>query len=357
MNIATFTDHIATPSSRFRIRQYFPRLKASGIYVHDYYRKFSTETAADVGGNQRIRQSIKLLTKAILHESANILHSFFKVVDSYKYDAVWLSRQLIIGYPSFEFFIKKPLIYDIDDAIFLSGKSSYIQFKITSQRACVVIAGNSFLADAVVKHNKNIFIVPTAVDTERWFPPSLAKINYDTRLNEFRIGWSGTSSSFKYFLPLQGVFRHFFHDYPSSKLLIMSDRFPYELKDLGPHFEFLKWNTNDEVSFVQSLDVGLMPMENDLWSQGKCSYKMLLYAACGIPVIVAPVGSNKTILEEADIGFGPIQPSGWYEAMELLFKDRSIGRKFGENGVKLVQDRYSVNVCAPIIEKIIRSCS
>ena len=356
MKIATFTDHIATPSSRFRIRQYFPSLKASGIYAHDYYRRFSTETAASVDGSKRIRQSFPLMTKAALHESLNILQRFYQSIDSNKYDAVWLSRQLIIGYPSFESMIRKPLFYDIDDAIYLIGKASYRQFKKAAEMACAVIAGNDFLAEEASKYCKNVFVIPTAVDTHRWKPIDRGKVDSIVREDEFRIGWSGTSSSFKFFIPLQREIKQFLHDCPSAKLIMMSDKFPHELNELKPHIKFVKWNPGDEVSFVQSLDVGLMPIKDDLWSKGKCAYKMLLYAACGIPVIVTPTGVNKRILAETAVGFGPSRVGEWYESLHLLFDDRQMGKWLGENGVRLVNDRYSVDICTPKIVEIFRGC-
>jgi glycosyltransferase involved in cell wall biosynthesis len=141
-----------------------------------------------------------------------------------------------------------------------------------------------------------------------------------------------------------------------SRLRMMSDRYPHELGELAAHIEFIKWVPNKEVEFVQSLDVGIMPLDDNLWSKGKCAYKMLLYSSCGIPVLVSPVGVNKIILGEADIGFGPRLLGEWYESLRYLFNDRKIGNQFGENGVKLVNDRYSVKICAPKIEKIIRQC-
>ena len=294
------------------------------------------------------------MAKAVVHESANILLRFYESIDSNRYDAVWLSRQLIIGYPSFEFMIRKPLIYDIDDAIFLNGKVSYFQFRKTAERACAVIAGNDFLAEEAEKYNSNVTVVPTAVDTCRWAPrrglSEIALIGADS----FRIGWSGTSSSFEFFLPLQRELKRFFTDFPTAKLLIMADRFPNELYDLKEFIEFVKWSPENEVSFIQSLDVGLMPIKDDSWSKGKCAYKMLLYAACGIPVIVTPIGVNRTILAEAELGVGAVQPSEWYEAMEMLFNDNDMRGRFGKNGVRLIKEKYSVATCALKIEKILR---
>lgn len=356
MKVATFTDHSFTPSSRFRIRQYIPILVESGIEVHDYLRKFSTETASSRDIKLRIRHSPRLLIKAALHESANLIHRFHDALECNKYDLVWLSRQLIIGYPSFEGLIKKPIVYDVDDAIFLKSKLANIQFRMMAQRAEVVIAGNNFLAEEASKYSKNIFVIPTAVDTQRWKPLLTKKTELLSHSDNFTIGWSGTSSSFKFFMPLEHEIKKFLIEFPASELIFMSDRFPKELRVLGPFIKFVKWSVAEEVKFVQSIDVGLMPIADDCWSMGKCAYKSLLYAACGIPVIMTPVGVNAELLKSSDIGFGPKSSGEWYENLRVLFLDRILGKRLGGNGVELINRDYSLKVCAPkIIEVLKRS--
>jgi len=41
-----------------------------------------------------------------------------------------------------------------------------------------------------------------------------------------------------------------------------------------------------------------------VWARGKCSFKMLQYMACGIPVVVSPVGMNENVLAMGEIGMG-----------------------------------------------------
>lgn len=354
MKVATLTDHIFSPASRFRFRQYTPIFKNSGIEVHDFYRKFSTETAAPRDGGKRIRDSSSLIIKALLHESANIACRLFDTIKSNKYDVVWLSRQLIIGYPSYERLILKPLIYDIDDAIFLSSKLANLQFKISAMQADTIIAGNDFLADEASKYCRNIVVIPTAVDTQRWKPYKSIISNSDKDVSHFNIGWSGTSSSFKFFFSIEKTIRSFLLNYPLAKLTFMSDRFPKELKILGPHIEFIRWSEEDEVSFMQSLNVGLMPIGNDFMSKGKCAYKALLYAACGIPVIITPTGFNEKLLNQSNIGYGPKNSGEWYLALQDLYFDSSLRERLGNNGVNLISNYYSVDICAPKIISVLR---
>ena len=357
LKVASLTDHSFSPASRFRIRQYIPILQNAGIDVEDFYRKLSTETAAPRDSKKRIRHSAWLTIKALAHESVNVINRLSDTIKCNNADVVWLSRQLIIGYPSFEFLVRKPLVYDIDDAIFLTGKLANLQFKISARKAVAIIAGNEFLADEASKYCNNITVIPTAVDTKRWKPITDRHADAAYNSDEFSIGWSGTSSSFKYFLPIEREIKQFLNDYPTATLSFMSDRFPTELKILGPNIKFVKWSVERELEFIQLLDVGLMPIADDLWSRGKCAYKSLLYAACGIPIVITPTGVNQKLLDQSDVGFGPKNPNEWYEVLRVLFYDRSIGKRLGNNGIRLIERDYSLNACGPKIIEVLKSSS
>ncbi|MGE0873756.1 MAG: glycosyltransferase family 4 protein [Burkholderiales bacterium] len=359
MNVAALTDHPNTPSSRFRIRQYIPALAEHGIAVTDHPRAYSSQTAADPSGRRRIRHSIDLLPRALVHEARNVAGRLSDVIAANRYDAIWLSRQLIVGYPSFERFIRKPLVLDIDDAVFLGGALARYQFRSTACRAAAVIAGNEYLADEARKYNRNVHLVPTGVDISRWRPMRPYSPDRSDATESFRIGWSGASTSFQYFESIQEVLISFVLAHrPAAKLLMMSDRFPHKLRELKEHISYVPWTPETEVSFVQSLDVGLMPIADDPWSRGKCAYKLLLYAACGVPVVASPYGMNAEVLAQADMGFGPRSPADWYESLESLYGDRALGAAKGARGAELVMRRYSTNVLCPEIAGILRaSCA
>lgn len=102
-----------------------------------------------------------------------------------------------------------------------------------------------------------------------------------------------------------------------------------------------------EAAFFRGLDVGLMPLPDDDWTRGKCSYKMLLYLSCGVPVVVSPVGMNAQVLAQADVGFGAETADAWAEALFALIDDAASRREAGRRGAALVAARYSVDALAP----------
>ena len=96
-----------------------------------------------------------------------------------------------------------------------------------------------------------------------------------------------------------------------------------------------------------------MPIANDEWSKGKSSYKMLLYASCGIPVVVDLIGENRKILEEAEIGMGPVGSDEWYDAIEYLILNDSDRKRLGNIGRDYVVRTKSIKTYAPIISNLI----
>ena len=338
--IASLTDFSFTPSSRLRVRQYASILSKSNLILHDFPRKYSSEIVGIELNNRRIRESPYHIAESVLYEILNVVNTFVRVQKSNKFDLVWLSRQLVIGSPTFEKNIFKPLIYDIDDAVFLNSSLSRRQVKISAKKAEIVFAGNDYLADIMSNYNNNIKVIPTPIDTIKYAP--IGNHAYDNKTGIFTIGWSGTSSSYKYFVKIELVLVNLIKKYKHVRIVFISDKFPYELVRLAPYITFIKWTENKEARLINKFNVGIMPIDNDDYAKGKCAYKMLLYASCGIPVVVSLVGENKTILRESEIGYGVLTESDWYSSLESLINSENLSKKLGINGRKYIEKKKSL---------------
>ncbi|KQW42137.1 hypothetical protein ASD88_24100 [Pelomonas sp. Root662] len=160
------------------------------------------------------------------------------------------------------------------------------------------------------------------------------------------IGWSGTSGGYRYFAPLQDALAALLRRHPDWRLRFISDRPPTLERLPAAQVEYHAWSQDTEAALTADMDIGIMPLDDSPWSLGKCSYKMLLYMACGIPVVVSDLGMNRDILGMREVGLGVRSPDDWVEALDALMGDEPCRQRMGREGRKLAVERFSLAVAA-----------
>jgi glycosyltransferase involved in cell wall biosynthesis len=323
MNIAALTQGINIPSARFRVRQLCEPLRSQGYFIDEF---------------AAIRTSYPPTSKfgRVSWGALSLLDAFQRSLKTRSYDACIIQRELISTIPSFEVLGKRPLISDIDDAIWLyrRGLAANNLAKFSDH----IVVGNSFLADYFSKYNTSITVIPTCVDIDRFTPSKQA---YQQR-GYGVIGWAGTSGGYAYFAPIAAAIGQLLSKHRDWKIRFISDKKP-SFPEIPPsQLEYAPWTPEAEVSQFQDVDIGLMPLDDSTYSLGKCSYKMLLYMACGIPIVATNLGMNKGLFDSADIGYGVLSPYQWSEALDSLINDSSSRILKGLNGRALVEKNYSL---------------
>ena len=332
ITLSALTAGTRRPSSRFRMRQYIGRLAEHGVVVTEHM-PFSEKTYYFPGP----------------FKAVNRISSLFRSRDA---DLVWISRGFVEGYETFERLLKRPRILDVDDAVWLLGPFGRFTMPDIARAMDAVIVGNSYLAEYFGKYCKEVHIVPTAIDLDRY---TLRPESADEQPEKFVIGWTGLASNFKYLETIEPVLSRFLREYDRAELMLISDR-PWEHRLLPPDkVRFTPWSVEKEASVLHLMSVGIMPLSDDKWSRGKCAFKMLQYMAVGLPVIVSPVGMNRDVLQKADIGLAAGSSDQWYEALVSLYKDRSLGVELGLEGRKVVEQFYNADIIARDLADIFKS--
>ena len=342
INVAAITSGKYSPSARFRIRQHIDKLREFNISVKEYYPIIPKHKPLPLLSGKVNYKAI--LPLYILWYGLKLLSRIPNIAGSWRHDITWLERGLLSRIYSLERLLKHPVVLDVDDAIFsISIRDSAANIAKISD---VIIVGNSFLANWYEKFNKKIYIIPTAIDTHIYKPSNNRSTNSD-----FIIGWIGTRGNYVYFSEVFDTIKRFLDNH-KAKFYIMSDKHPdfYHEK-----LRYFKWSPKEELEFIDKIDVGIMPLKDDTWSRGKCAFKMLQYMAYEKPVVVSPIGMNKTILEQEEVGLAATNNSDWYDALEFLYKNRELGVIFGKKGRRLVENYYSVDVISPKIAQIFNS--
>jgi glycosyltransferase involved in cell wall biosynthesis len=276
------------------------------------------------------------------------------------YDLIYVQRRLLSPLDLFTLRkASKRLVYDFDDAVMYrssrhthqSSLSRRWAFKRMVRTSDAVIAGNQFLRWEALKYvgEEKVTVVPTAVDMERY-----PRKDYGKSGDSIILGWIGSGSTLWYLRNLIPVLENLCRRYPHLKLKVVSDEF---FTSSAVPMVKKKWALEDEVLDLQSFDIGLMPLTEDVWSQGKCGLKAVQYSAAGIAVVCSPIGINRDIVEDGVNGFWASTDTQWMERISRLVDDSPLRVRMGREGRKRVERSFSVDVTSRRIFDLFRNLS
>ncbi|MDD2984529.1 MAG: glycosyltransferase [Crocinitomicaceae bacterium] len=328
------------PSQRFRFEQYVEFLKSQGfkIEIHSFIDE-STWNQLYTENNTLVKVS------GILKSFLNRFKLLFRLK---KADYIFIHREASqVGPPIFEWIIAKILrrkyVYDFDDAIWLPNYSEvnarfqklkmYWKVNYCMKWANQVVAGNQYLADYARQFNSNVVVIPTTIDT-------IYHHNLTTNPlpEKVSIGWTGTHTTMNYLDDLIPVLKELSTKYIFDFIVISNEKPNYDLDNLI----YIPWNKDTEIEDLAKINIGVMPLKDDAWAEGKCGFKGLQYMALQIPTIMSPVGVNKEIVESGVNGFLASSPEEWKIILEDLIQNPTKRIEIGLAGKLTIDERYSV---------------
>jgi len=342
--LALTTNPIEGASTRYRVLAYIPYLERQGCTV-DLHPFFPSKSLAAV------------------YSSGELLGKLYYVVEGFqkrlsrlrrhRYDLVLVHRELFpLGLKVFLGRLGKigaQVVYDYDDdAMFLPQRQSRgllgrlentDSVREIMALSNLVIAGNDFLAAYARQYNRNVMVLPTAVDIEKFRPRYSSQ-----RADRCTIGWIGSHTTVKYLYSLRSIFERLAKTH-SFELKVVGASFSLSLN--GLHVRQQGWSLEREVWDFQNCDIGVYPLWDDDWSKGKCGFKAIQFMAVGVPVIASEVGVNREIIQDGVNGFLAASEQEWCDKLALLLKNPDLRREIGLAGRKIVEERYSLDVNAP----------
>jgi len=334
------------PSQRFRFEQYFGRMRQQGL-------QFKVSSFLDRKAWDVLYSKGNYLAKVY-----GILRGFFRrssdMLASPGYDYVFIHREAApLGPPLFEWMLAKifrrRIIYDFDDSIWLPNVSEsnrlfskikwYHKVKSICRWAHLISCGNDYLRDFALRFNKSVVVNPTVVDTE----------NHYNQVRKHQpgktvIGWTGTHSTSKYLIDIEPVLKKIEQNFDIEIRVISNAAPKLDLKSLC----YIPWKKETEINDLLAFDIGIMPLNDDEWSKGKCGFKLIQYLALGIPAVSSPVGVNGKIVEHGKNGFLCATPDEWLHALSILITDCQVRNAMGASGRERIRVRYSTAGNAPV---------
>ncbi len=328
-----------TASVRYRIMPYAPALAAAGIQLR--YAPFASPRLQRLLYQPK-RYPLKMV--AMLGSLAQWLAKLPR-----QPAAVIVQREAaLIGAPLIErwFSRRVPVIFDFDDAIFLptDPKRSINGWLSRLARpsnktdqllalSSMVWAGNAYLADYAQRFNRNVQVIPSVVDCQQCQPRTQPNPAICT------LGWIGSHSTARYLEQLVPVLAKLAQHY-RFRLLVVGAARPIEIP--GVESINLDWQQAREWHDFQQIDVGLYPIEADLWAEGKCGLKAIQYGAAAIPSVCSAVGVNQHIIEHGITGFLANNPAEWAEYLARLLDQPQLRQQMGQAARQKIEAEYSV---------------
>lgn len=255
---------------------------------------------------------------------------------------------------------KTKIIFDFDDALFhmrLPGRFvAYSDIQKIISLCDAVTVGSHYLEDYAKKFNENVFLLPTPVDNEL-FKPYNEKIKDK---NKIVIGWLGNGTDFqlRYLKILKKALSSLAKKYELKFRIVsalsqnIKKEFENEIYEVD--FGFDEWVSLSEVpKAISDFDIGVMPLIDEPFANGKCAMKALEYMAMGIPVVASSVGENKYAIKNNYNGFLAQNTDEWIKYIEKLILDTDLRNNMGLNGIKTIKEQYSLNVITNNFIKII----
>lgn len=330
------------PGQRFRFEQYLVVLRERGVVID-------------------VRPFLDMDTMRILYEQGHAVQKLWGVAlgfarriqilpSMFDYDYIFIFREATpVGPPIIETILllfRRSVIFDFDDAIFISKTSkvnriaafakwpSKIRF-ITRHSTKVAVCNNHLLA-WVRQYNENAVLLPTTIDLTYHRP--IGKAPLATR--RAVIGWTGTQSTMAYLDLIREALKEVQvrHDFEFRVICDVDPQFP-ELKN----YRFIKWTLASEIEDLACMDIGVMPVPEGEWEQGKVGFKAIQYSGVAAVPVVSSTGSGNEVVLDGKTGLVvDNDKQSWVKALSSLLDEPTRLETMGRAARKYIDTRYSV---------------
>ena len=335
----------SAPSQRFRVEQYLPYLSRNSFS----YTVLSFLDANTWNVLYKKGYRAKKFSGMVIGFLRRIGHLFQSVSADY----IFILREASpAGPPVFEWLLakifRKKIIYDFDDAIWIPGgeKASWPKrffkaawkVKYIIRWSYKVACGNEFLCSYARNFNQNVFLLPTVFDMEK--SKNTRRAENDQK--RIVVGWTGSHTTLHNLEEVEQTIGELKKEIDFD-FLIISNKPP----EWNFDFMYKQWELETEQEDLLKMHIGIMPLKQGPWFEGKCGFKLIQYHACRIPAIASPVGVNGLITLHNRTGFIAGNKEEWKACLKKLISDASLRSAMGKAGRDHVEKNYSLHSLFP----------
>jgi glycosyltransferase involved in cell wall biosynthesis len=234
-------------------------------------------------------------------------------------------------------------VYDFDDALHRDWGDGHPIRRLAPKapKALVgvrhadrVIAGSPLLAEWASQHNRDVVLIPSCVSPDRYRQKSDYRVSDPPRL-----GWVGSRDNEAY-LQLIGAALLELHRRSGARVTLIGT-VRQSLGELEHIIDRVAWSESTQHAQLAAVDVGLMPLPDTPYTQGKCGYKLLQYGAVGLPSVGSPIGVNSDILRRFGMPAAE-EHVEWVDAvLDILERTEAERARMGRRALDVTRSEYS----------------
>jgi len=253
-------------------------------------------------------------------------------------------------------------VYETDDNLFdiPTGKitkdynKSLQGAKIFAMNADMVTVSSDQLKDKITKLNKNVQVIPNALDEQLWLTQSSPKNSALTNGNKLRILYMGTRTHLKDLLLVEDAMRIIHKEYKGKVVLdvigIIPDSYKQEWFNVvsvprrgsSNYPEFVQWLCRES-----RWSIGIAPLENTEFNRCKSYIKYLDYSALGLATICSDLEPYREVVKNEINGFlVDNSTESWYKAIKRLIDDEHLRTVISNNAYQNFLKNHTLNTQA-----------
>lgn len=256
--------------------------------------------------------------------------------------------------------LRRGYVFDFDDAIYLEKGHSDFKTRTMIHNASLVFPSSRKLLEYALKHNKNAHIITTLLDTEKVYVPRTDKSEH----SEIVIGWTGNPGHYENMKLLVGPLKRLAREGLPFRFMIAGggDKIPELFRGIPgldlvvapiPPSSPLWGDPREIVKYIQTFDIGVVPLQKTEFNAGKDSYKPKEYMACGVATVASAWGENHYIVKDKEYGLLADTEDDWYNALKLLIVNREERSRIAAGGRNYVCTESSLKAIVPEMMKLI----
>lgn len=291
---------------------------------------------------------VATLRKSI-HFGISVLVLIARLCRVRRYDAVIIHREVFpFGPPIFERLIARlhrDVTFDLDDAMWHPPSNPVHQRRLLLDperipkimAACArVTAGNDYIAEFARRHSSRVVVLPTGCDDLSGAATGDAG---EPRTRPVVV-WIGNIGNAGYVQEVMPALEEVNARHPFVLRLIGGDDIAEVVSD-RLEIERLPWRRDRESAWLRTADVGIMPLHDMDFEQGKCAFKIIQYFSAGLPVVCSGIGMNLQVVEHGVNGYVPANASEWVECLAALLRDPHLRREMAVHARRTYLERFT----------------